>query len=179
MYKMELRMLLRLIYEFHRTGQLVAILPPTFLENEEHCRAWLEVMNGQLLSCCVKNAKGQELFTGGQAMQTIQQAGVLDWNLHERPRPLRSSASDGAGAPVAPPPPADLALVPRRLIEVNQAMLNSWPRLYRRVYVLVDGRSSVQKIATMLSLFPQGLEQVQAALADLRTKGLIGIDGSV
>ena len=45
-------------------------------------------------------------------------------------------------------------------MDVNLAEINTWPRKYRQVYVLIDGTHSVDKIAAMLSTTPQTVEDI-------------------
>lgn len=63
-------------------------------------------------------------------------------------------------------PQEEMAVFPQRIIYLDQAQIQSWPRLHRMVFALCDGTRSITKIAEMLSAAP---EQVESALRDLQS----------
>jgi hypothetical protein len=61
-------------------------------------------------------------------------------------------------------PVAGTSLIPRRTKEVEPGQMHAWHRTQRMVYALIDGKNSVQRITSMLSLSPRVVEQVLRAL---------------
>ena len=70
-------------------------------------------------------------------------------------------------------PVVGTSLIPRRTKEVEPGQMQAWPRTQRMVYALIDGKNSIQRITSMLSLSPRVVEQVLRAL---RSMGVIVLE---
>ncbi len=70
-------------------------------------------------------------------------------------------------------PVAGTSLIPRRTKEVEPGQMQVWHRTQRMVYALIDGKNSVQRITSMLSLSPRVVEQV---LRVLQAMGVIVLE---
>jgi hypothetical protein len=82
---------------------------------------------------------------------------------------LSPGGSTTGSTPVVRPvtgsfPVAGTSLIPRRTKEVEPGQMQAWHRTQRMVYALIDGKNSVQRITSMLSLSPRVVEQVLRAL---------------
>ncbi len=67
-------------------------------------------------------------------------------------------------------PSASSDTIPQRLVSAEQNVMRSLPRNHRRVFALVDGKRSVEKIAAMLKLSSKTVEEI---LSDLFRGGAI------
>jgi len=74
-----------------------------------------------------------------------------------------------------PPMPVLRSPIPRRISTVPHNEFMLWPRLYRSVYSLIDGKVSVEYIVRLLAR-DQGAEVVHEVLLYLRQAGLITFD---
>jgi hypothetical protein len=73
--------------------------------------------------------------------------------------------------------PLSFSPVPYRLRTVSREEFLTWPRLYRTVYALIDGRSSVDTIVRLLAR-EQGREQILEMFQHLYREDLIGFEGN-
>lgn len=151
------------------------------------CQVFLGLEEGSITTCLIKDKRGKEIASGAAAVRFIQHQ-VLEWHYTEDQIP--SPASQEIPPPQMPQvtsqmpqvapnrqmivPSAQLP-VPRRIRPVAQGEFLSWPRLYRVVYSLIDGRTSVHHIIMLLTR-EQSAEKVLEVLADLQWRGLIVID---
>lgn len=69
-------------------------------------------------------------------------------------------------------PPATQMTGPQRSVQVEQGVISSWPRKYRQVFALVDGKRSVGQIAALLKLPPTVVEKI---VNELQSMGIIQI----
>lgn len=161
------------------------------------CFVVIELLRGEMVSCQVKDAKGQTLLSGQEATKAVGAVGKLSWMFdaytdQETPGsqpaaparsalrntdPLRNTGplppfqtQPGLPVPQGFPNSARYTYVPRRLLELNAADMHAWPRRHRQVYVLVDGTRSIGQIAAMLSQPPQVIETV---LREIQLTGAI------
>jgi hypothetical protein len=193
MYTIDLATLLRLLQEFQRSGILTAELPSGVPGTKEPCHAWVELAEGKMVSCHIKNRVGRNLLTGSKALSILKSLGTLDWSLEVVPRitqklpsvrvppitqtlPAMRVPSISQPLPAVQVPPITVSPpVPRRIAQIEQKELNLWPRTHRRVFALIDGNRNVNEIATMLSL-SRGVEGVMTVLRDLKATGIIAIE---
>jgi hypothetical protein len=208
MYTIDLVTLLQLLGEFHRSGILRTELLPGLPGLNRRCYVVVELRNGVMASCAVKDVQNSFLLTDQKAFQVISAAGNLNWEFEESSTqmpdesfrqqspsgplstppitaPLRSITDPLPRVPSAPlKPPTTTPLpgqapffyappTPRQRFSVSNADINRWPRKYRQVYMLIDGERDVEKIAAMLSLSPQAVEDV---LRDLQSNGVIVLE---
>lgn len=203
MYTIDLTTLLQLLREFRRTGVLRAELPSGVRDLKRPCLAVIELLNGEVVTCQVKDTKGQTLFWNQEAYEAIVGVGKLNWvldSLSEAELPSRQGLSNRPFRETTPPttgpvqmplawpgPPGPnvtarlsgqasisrLSRVPRHRIRPTQRDINAWPRLHRQIYILIDGARSVERIAAMLSQPAQIVEQV---LQEIEATGAILLD---
>jgi hypothetical protein len=117
--------------------------------------------DGDIVSCRVVDRKGRSQFAGADALQILSNMGILDWTLTTQSKEVLLTQ-----------PSSSPLEIPYRTVAVEQHLLNRWPRLHRRVFALVDGTNTTQKIALVLSL---PIEHIKEVLADLQAMNVIGI----
>jgi hypothetical protein len=196
-YTIDLATILQLLREFRRSGMLRTEIPAGLPRAKKPCFVVIELQRGEMVSCQVKDAKGQTLLSGREAEQAVGAVGKLNWIFdayadqetpgsqpvvpaRSAPRntdPLRNTGPlpsfqtpPGLPVPQGFTNPAQYAYVPRRLLELNSVDMQAWPRRHRQVYVLVDGTRSIGQIAAMLSQPPQIIETV---LREIQLTGAI------
>jgi hypothetical protein len=97
-------------------------------------------------------------------------------DLHGSPEPLRRfdlGTQGGTSMPSKLPPTQmepSMKRMPKRTNESDRAATLSWPREYRQVFALVDGRRTPAEIASLLHWSP---ERVVWMLSDLQSRGLV------
>jgi hypothetical protein len=175
-YTIDLATILQLLHEFHRNGILQAELPSGVPGFKRYCLVLIDLAEGKIVSCHIKNGSGQTLLAGDDALIVVHDLGKLEWTFTSQQESsllsLRDSTMDIPVVRAMTPMPAQ-SPIPRRIVQVGQEDLNSWPRKYRRVFVLIDGERSAEKIAAILSLPPGGVEAVVEVLRKLQSIGVI------
>lgn len=178
-YTIDLATILQLLHEFHRNGILQADLPSGVPGFKKHCLVLIDLAEGKIISCHIKNGSEQTFLAGENALSVVHSLGNLEWTFMPRQEaPLLSLRDSSMDIPVvhAPTPKPVHSLIPRRVAQVGPEDLNAWPRKYRRVFVLIDGERSAEKIAAILSLPPGGVEEVGAVLRKLQSIGVIAME---
>lgn len=66
--------------------------------------------------------------------------------------------------------PARQVTPPQRIVQAEQGVISSWPRKYRQVFALVDGKRSAEHIAAILKQPPAVVERI---VNDLQSLGVI------
>lgn len=148
----------------------------------------VELVNGKIITCSIAKKNGSYLATGGTALQMLQQAESLKWQIQETsaepgpplpltdlPPPLQTAPPRYLPAPSTAPlsnsqrylPPVT---VPQRRITPSQSILNSLTPKQRRVLSLADGTRHVSKIAELLAI---SVEEAQWILGELESMQLI------
>ena len=182
-YRLDLRTLLLMLKQ--RSGNLYAEVPhiPGI---KGSCQVFLHLEFGAVQSCLVRNDQGLEMNAEAKLIKLIEDQ-VLEWHFNEkRPttKPLRQQSS--GNLPALRPPetaphlavmPLSFSPVPYRLRGVSREEFLTWPRPYRTVYSLIDGRSSVDDIVCLLAR-EEGREQVLQVLKNLYRKSVIGFEGN-
>ncbi|MFL5663597.1 MAG: hypothetical protein ACJ8BW_19995 [Ktedonobacteraceae bacterium] len=177
MYTIDLATILQLLQEFRRNGILQAELPSGVPGIREPCQALIELAEGKVVFCHIKNANGRTVLASEDALNVLNGLGTLNWLFTERQEPPASGLRDSSmSVPVVRPMAYAPSLIPRRILHVGQEDLNAWPRKYRRVFVLIDGERSAEKIAAILSLPPGGVEEVLEVLRKLKAMGIIAVE---
>lgn len=180
MYAIDLATILQLLREFRRSGILQAELPAGLPRFKQLCQVVIELSQGEVTSCFVKNASGQTLLSNYEALQELSLLEKVNWEFNESPE--RPATSPGQ-APAPPPPQAfrppprqtptfPRSPVPHRLFYVSAADASNWPLLHRQTFVLVDGKRSIEQIAAILS---QPVHTVDGILQDLRSIGVVAL----
>ena len=175
-YKIDLKTLLLMLEELFQSG----ILSTTFVRGRSSRKdkylATLEIANGKVMSCVIVDSKGQIFLSGGGALDMLQGLDACLWRFDvQHGQPFVKSSSPNAGiaqfSPVQPSlNPANTQSsfpIPKQAFSGNS---QSMDRYHRRVFALVDGRRSVEKIAHISAL---DVYTVLALLHDLEMMGLI------
>lgn len=176
MYKIDLPTLLRLFEEFQRSGTLTADIPRGVFGLKEPGFAMVELINGKIATCSIARKDGSYLASGRTALQMLQQADNLKWQIPESLPELSKEAGSLLPITEAPPPlntPRRYlppVTVPQRRIIPNQSILNSLTPKQRRVLSLADGTRNVSKIAGLLAI---SVEEAQWILGELEAMQLI------
>ncbi|QBD81730.1 hypothetical protein EPA93_39475 [Ktedonosporobacter rubrisoli] len=148
------------------------------LGTKEPCQVLIEMINGEISSCEIKNKKGHTLLAGKQALDTIAGVGKLNWEFELKPKAPDTSTFPQASpqpetTPMRYPSYLDTSPIPIRTPHMMFADVQQWPRKYRQVFVLIDGQRSSEKIALMLSQ-PQAV--IEGILRELQARGVIFLE---
>jgi hypothetical protein len=166
-YLLDLTTLMQMLSRQQQTGELLASrvhLPGL----NELCQAHLDLIEGTIHSCVIRTMTGTILVQGDNAVAVLARL-VLKWNwtVHQTeplasqtPRPHSYSNTRD-----------DAYLIPYKAERINQTELNALSRTHRKVFGLIDGTRSTQRIAEFLSSSERA--ELPTILRDLRSKGLI------
>lgn len=166
-YLLDLTTLVQMLSRQQQTGELLAArvhLPGM----NELCQAHLDLVEGVIHSCVIRTTTGTVLVQGDNAVAVLARL-VLKWNwtVHQTeplasqtPRPQSHSNTRD-----------DAYLLPYKAERINHTELNALSRTHRKVFGLIDGTRSTQRIAEFLSASERA--ELPAILRDLRSKGLI------
>jgi hypothetical protein len=180
-YRLDLSTLLLMFKQ--RSGNLYAEAP--HISNiKGPCQVFLRLELGEVQSCLIRNEQGLDMKADATLLKLIQDQ-VLEWHFEEE-RPVTQSLRQRSSgklpalrSPNTPPylamMPLSFSLVPYRSRTVSRSEFLTWPRPYRAVYSLIDGRSSVDDIVRLLAR-EQGREQIIHMLRTLSREQLIGFE---
>lgn len=149
-----------------RSGELLAarVYIPGL---NELCQAHLNVVDGGIQSCVIRTMTGSVLAQGDNAVMVLANL-ILKWNWNayqtepltsQTPHPHSQSSQD------------DTFLIPYKVERVNLAELNALSRAHRKVFGLIDGIRSTQRLSEFLSASERA--ELSTILNNLRVKGLI------
>ncbi|MBO0782358.1 MAG: hypothetical protein J2P37_26365 [Ktedonobacteraceae bacterium] len=170
-YTLPSHIILQTLATRRESAQLVADLPTGLPGVKAARQALIKVMEGQILSCAVIDARGYPLLQGEQALQALFHE-TVEWFVQpfiaeERgERPL-TTTNPHVGVPPPPRQPTPLRN-PRRLLPTVQA---GWSHRQMQVFSLADGWRSVEEIATLLRLPPEAVREIVEQLRDLGALG--------
>jgi hypothetical protein len=182
-YRLDLRTLLLMLKQ--RSGNLYAEAPhiPGI---KGSCQVFLRLKAGAVQSCLIRNERGLEMSAEAKLIKLIQDQ-VLEWHFNEeRPTTQALRQRSSGNLPASKPPeiashlamvPPSFSPVPYRLRGVSREEFFAWPRPYRAVYSLIDGKSSVDDIVRLLAR-EQGREQILAMLKTLYRENIISFEGN-
>ena len=155
MYKFDLTTMLQILSRLRQNGILRTELQDTRNVAEKFV-AQLDIVEGKAISCYIKNGNGQIIFSDHEALRVLYGLGPLEWILLPRQDMIISVPRPQLPPQIPllalPPPASARSSVPRRTVLVEQRQMISWPRRHRMVYVLIDGKKSIDRIAEILSL---------------------------
>lgn len=156
-------------------------------EVKRRCQVFLCLEQGVVKNCTITSERGSEIASGAVATKLIQHL-VLEWHYTESqhlPVPKHTTSYSQviqmpphralSGPLRHPAVPMQRSPIPHRISTVSQNEFMLWPRLYRSVYFLIDGRVSVDDIVRLLAR-EQGAEKVHEALLYLQQAGLVTFD---
>jgi hypothetical protein len=176
-YRLDLNTLLMMLRQ--STGSLYAEIQhlPGI---KGHCQVFLRLERGSIQSCSIFNEQGFEASSGEAAIKLIQNH-VLEWHYTEEKPPTQilpqiSPYGSREAPPRQPFPLAVRSPIPHRTYSfIPHNNFLTWPRLYRSVYSLIDGKTSIDNIVRML-VHEQRKERVLEVIAHLQRDGLIVFD---
>ncbi len=168
MYHLDLKTVLQLLKEFGRDGVLHADLPPQVLSRQERYRGQLTLTAGKVSTCMIIDESGRTLLSNDEAFNFLNRLGTLNWIWTPQQISAPLVSTNAVGSSHSP--------IPKRNGQASQEELNMWPRMYRRVYVLIDGERNVEKIASMVGFsFHKGTEETLRILYELQRMGKVRI----
>jgi hypothetical protein len=166
-YLLDLTTLMQMLSRQQQTGELLASRVH-FPGMNELCQAHLDLAEGTIHSCVIRTMTGIVLAQGNDAVAVLATL-ILKWNwtVHQT-EPLASQTSH----PHSPSNTQDdVYLTLYKAEQINYTELNALSRTHRKVFGLIDGIRSTQRIAEFLSLSERA--NLPTILYDLRRKGLI------
>lgn len=176
-YHLDLNTLLLMLRQ--STGSLYAEIQH-LPKIKRRCQVFLRLERGLIQSCSITDEQGVEVNSGEAAIKIIQNR-VLKWHYTEEKPPTQVLPQALPYKPQEEPPRQQFSLVVRSpiphrtylLIPRNDFLM--WPRLYRSVYSLIDGKTSIDDIVRLL-VREQRKERVLEVIAHLERDGLIIFD---
>jgi len=140
-------------------------------EKGELWRAHLYLVEGHVAACHVQSqVDGRRLLSDSEAMRWLARWGQREFVWSLEIFTLQQTAPHPAPAGLLPP--ATQMPTPQRSAQVEQSVISTWPRKYRQIFALVDGRRSLGQIAALLKLPPVVVEKI---VNDLQSMGIIRI----
>lgn len=161
MYNLDFETMKQVMQEHQKTGYLYADVSSGVAGMQEPCRIEVNLQAGIVVSCSITGSSGRRL-TDKDSAKKIARLGRLKWTFTPQEGVTLSSKSG--------PLPELAPLFPQRTVHLEQWQLQSWPRMHRLVFALVDGTRSIDKIADVLSV---SSDQVDKALRDLQSIGVV------
>jgi hypothetical protein len=166
MYHLDLKTVLQLLKEFGRDGILYTDLPPQVLGRQERYRGQLTLIAGKVSTCRIIDESERTLLLNDEAFNLLNRLGALNWIWTPQQVSAPLVSTNTVGSSHSP--------IPQRNGHTSSEELNAWPRVYRRVYVLVDGERNVEKIASMVGLSSnKGTEETLRILYELQRLGKV------
>jgi hypothetical protein len=179
-YILDLETLLSLLEEVGQNGTLSTELPSGVPGFKEYCRARIDLQEGKIVLCQIEGRNGRVLASQRQALQLVSNLGSREWQLVEAPslKLLSSSPVDRSSGSMRSVQVPLSSLVPRRVPRIDQQTLNRLPRRHRQVLSLIDGRRSIERIATLFrsSADGQSLRQVEEIVQELQAMGMVTLE---
>ncbi|HEV2662737.1 MAG TPA: hypothetical protein VGU68_19175 [Ktedonobacteraceae bacterium] len=199
-YTIDLDTILQILGGYQQNGTLHGDIPPRKLDNKVPLKAQLRLFEGEVISCTILDERGTVISTGKVALEALRRAGQLNWTMMQgaeqsflsveqdhftgasnpqlptvQTSPRLSAVPTNPRLPIAPNWKAYPQLaVPQRLVTVTteQMRQGQWSRNHRMVYGMIDGVRTIEKIAELLSLRPEEVEQIARDLQTIRVVAL-------
>ena len=162
MYNLDFETIKQVMWEHQTTGYLYADIPAGAVGLQEPSRIEVQLSAGAVVSCSIVGSSGQRLAEK-ESVKRVARLGRLKWEF----MPQEDISRLPAPSPVTR---EEISVLPRRAVYLEQRQMQSWPRLYRAVFALVDGTRSTAKIAEVLSVGPDIVTRV---LYDLQSMNVI------
>jgi len=172
MYTLNFETIKQMMQAYQQTGLLVAEVPSGVGRLREPCRIEVNVVSGLISSCAIVGSSGRYL-TGKEAIQELSRLGRLNWTFTPHKEEIVTPRQEEIVTPQLKPRDSvsgEGYLLPRRIVYLEQSQMRNFPRLHRAVFALADGTKHTAKIAEILSVPPNIVEN---ALSDLRAMGVI------
>jgi hypothetical protein len=135
-------------------------------------QAQLTLTEGRVTTCHVQSSvNGRRLLTDGEAIRWLASLGYRTWERAAITPQRTSPLVIGDSQTIL----LQSSMVPRRLAQAEPVGMHAWSRKQRQVFALVDGNRSTERIALMLCL---PLNVVEDIVHDLQSKNVIAVDKS-
>lgn len=185
-YALTLDLLLHILQSHQQTQQVWALVPAEVLPTPALkgratrgtlCRVSLDVSQGQVLSCMIRDQQERVLLEGPKALACVRSCEQVVWTVQIQPSASGLSvAEEGAnGLPssvtsLAGPMPWSARPPPRLAQALDARLLEAVSRKQRRLLLLINGERSAADLGTML-----GMQRVvvESTLHELEALGLI------
>jgi hypothetical protein len=176
-YTLDLETLLSLLQMQEQNGRLSSEVRGV-IGLKEPCRVNIELQNGKIIACQIEGMHTKVRFIGEQALTKLSHLGTQEWKLEKSQQPQPSLVAPPSSAyPNERKHQSMLSQIPQRIRQDNLQLLNRLSRSQRRVWNLIDGVRSVEKIAMLLSSSPdlsaQQQQHVKEVMRELQTMGMI------
>jgi hypothetical protein len=140
------------------------------------CTGYLFLKNTVIIACLIQTANRVTLREGEQAYQLLK--GSAEWRVRIDPDIEQTcwliKQQGGIHQATSPAPAARASSIPRPLVALDTAVIQSFPAkdrlILRMVFALVDGQRTPEQIKMQLRLPP---EKVDEALRSLRAMKFI------
>ena len=183
-YALTLDLLLHILQSHQQTHQVWALVPAEVLPALKGratrgtlCRVSLDVSQGQVVSCVIRDQQDRVLLEGPKALACVRSCEQVVWTVQTLPSASGLSVTDGGAhrlpssvtSPASPmpwsarPPPVLVQALDARLLEAVS-------RSQRRLLLLINGKRSITELGAML-----GMQRalVESTLRELEALGLI------
>ena len=179
-YRLDLEPLLLILRA--RSGFLEASIP-SVPGLKGRCQAVVTLVNGKISDCILRDSQGNTI-SGNRALQFLQKK-VFEWTYREPQNFLPDTPTPESFPPISTQwsprsnvgyenspalnngyrslVPLSASAIPKRVEQSPQNQ--SWPRLYRSVFMLVDGTRSIAAIADLLHQNEAGVLSIITELA--------------
>jgi hypothetical protein len=155
--------MIRQVMQAHqKTGRLYADVPSGVPGLREPCRIEINLVAGSITSCIIVGKSGRRI-EGKNADQELVRSGRLRWTFIPQSKEVFQPTSSTLAS-------GEISFFPQRIVFVEQEQMRTWSRVHRGIFALADGTKNAVTIAKILSV---PLEQVQHALRDLQSLGVI------
>jgi hypothetical protein len=161
---------LELFKRYRRNGVVRAELPraPGI---RGHCKAFLHLVDGEIVSVYLEDKQGQRLSSDKATLCRLDaERGPFEWQLLLQPGPSEQASAGGqlsnrAPLPDTPASPLEHSAVPRIISTIPQDQLSTWDSQRRDAFYItlanIDGENTIEDI---LGLVPFSSDVVDESL---------------
>jgi hypothetical protein len=161
MYTLDFETMKQVMQEHQMTGSLMAEVPSGVAGMREPCRIEINIQVGSIVTSCIVGNSGHRL-TGKEFTKALSRLGRLNWTFTPQQEKITQSLPPVTYVPI------EKAFVPQRIVMLDQRQMQSWPRIHRVVFAMIDGTKSNLKIAALLSTSPAIIDKVLSELQSIR-----------
>lgn len=167
-YVLDLMTLMQLLSRQRQNGELQADRA-RISGVREHCQVSIQILRGAIHSCVIRTASGKVVAEGEKAVQLIWGV-TLEWDLlllqsNSKSFPSQPNFTPPVTPPATPyPTPRQFLpitsqptepitpVIPVRVMPSDPGNITQLSRAHRKVFSLIDGQRSIDKIASLLSV---------------------------
>jgi hypothetical protein len=164
-YNLDFSTIIQIMQVHQQTGLLHAEVPAKVAGAGGACYIEVSVITGTITSCAATYTNGRQLLEK-EAFHEITRLGRLRWTFTPRMEAAATQPASNTYSLAEAHSPS----LPQRIASLVPQEMRSWPRIHRLVFALADGTKSSEKIAEILSISPDIINEV---LYDLQERQLI------